>query len=61
MYSSSPVVSSDDSEAGDYVGITQSVSYGSTSLFSDATGIVDTGTTLLYFPSGEYCAFQSMN
>lgn len=52
----SDIVSSDDSEAGDYVGITQSVSYGSTSLFSDATGIVDTGTTLLYFPSGEYYA-----
>ncbi|KAI0733299.1 aspartic peptidase domain-containing protein [Fomitopsis betulina] len=53
------VVSSSDSEAGDYVGITQSVSYGSTSLFSDATGIVDTGTTLLYFPSDAYNSYTS--
>ena len=36
-----------------YVGITQSVSYGSTTLFSNEAGIVDTGTTLIYIPSGE--------
>lgn len=36
-----------------YVGITQTVSYGTTTLFSDEAGIVDTGTTLIYIPSGE--------
>ena len=40
-------------ESSRYVGITQSVSYGTTPLFAGLSGIVDTGTTLLYFPTGE--------
>ncbi|OCH85902.1 aspartic peptidase A1 [Obba rivulosa] len=39
------------SPAGDYVGIDQSITYGSasgTSVLSNTAGIVDTGTTLLY-------------
>lgn len=34
-----------------------SFTYGSTTLASSATGIVDTGTTLIYIPSSAYSAF----
>ncbi|TFY59242.1 hypothetical protein EVJ58_g5896 [Rhodofomes roseus] len=37
-----------------YVGITQTVSYGGTTLFSNEAGIVDTGTTLIYIPTIAY-------
>lgn len=37
--------------AGDYVGVTQTIAYGSESIMSSAAGIVDTGTTLVYIPS----------
>ncbi|KAJ3866140.1 aspartic peptidase domain-containing protein [Lentinula novae-zelandiae] len=36
------------SKSGDYWGITQTVTYGSTTIQSSLSGIVDTGTTLLY-------------
>ncbi|KAJ3753637.1 family A1 protease [Lentinula raphanica] len=36
------------SKTGDYWGITQTVTYGSTTIQSSLSGIVDTGTTLLY-------------
>ncbi|KAJ3927519.1 MAG: aspartic peptidase domain-containing protein [Lentinula lateritia] len=35
-------------KSGDYWGITQTVTYGSTTIQSSLSGIVDTGTTLLY-------------
>ncbi|KAJ3810531.1 family A1 protease [Lentinula aff. lateritia] len=35
-------------KTGDYWGITQTVTYGSTTIQSSLSGIVDTGTTLLY-------------
>lgn len=36
-----------------YWGIDQSVSYGNTTIMSSTAGIVDTGTTLIYLPSGQ--------
>lgn len=44
--------------ASPYWGISiASFTYGSTTLASSATGIVDTGTTLIYIPSAAYSAF----
>ncbi|KZT63052.1 acid protease, partial [Daedalea quercina L-15889] len=45
-------------EASSYVGITQSVTYGSIPLFDGMSGIVDTGTTLLYIPTQAYYTYQ---
>lgn len=46
--------------AASYWGISvASIDYGSTSLATAATGIVDTGTTLLYIPSSAYTRFLS--
>ena len=45
----------------DYVGITQTVTYGSagTSVLSSSSGITDTGTTLLYLATGgQLCHFR---
>ncbi|OSX57421.1 hypothetical protein POSPLADRAFT_1156721 [Postia placenta MAD-698-R-SB12] len=44
--------------AGDYVGVTQTIAYGSESIMSSAAGIVDTGTTLVYIPSSAYDKYQ---
>ncbi|KAL7952320.1 putative aspartic protease [Trichoderma compactum] len=46
--------------AAPYWGISiASFTYGSTTLASSATGIVDTGTTLIYIPTSAYNAFLS--
>ncbi|PCH36920.1 acid protease [Wolfiporia cocos MD-104 SS10] len=47
------------SPASEYVGITQSISYNGETILSDAAGIVDTGTTLLYLPSSAYDSYIS--
>ncbi|KIK55670.1 hypothetical protein GYMLUDRAFT_47635 [Collybiopsis luxurians FD-317 M1] len=42
---------------GDYWGISQSVSYGSTTILSNLQGIVDTGTTLLYLTTSAFNSY----
>lgn len=42
------------SPASAYWGIDQSLKYGTTSIMSTTSGIVDTGTTLVYLPSDTY-------
>ncbi|KZT08195.1 acid protease [Laetiporus sulphureus 93-53] len=42
------------SPASEYVGIDQSIQYGSETIMSSAAGIADTGTTLIYLPSSAY-------
>lgn len=44
---------SQDSEAGQFWGIDQSISYGGQQLLSTTSGIVDSGTTLFLLPDGE--------
>jgi len=47
-------------EASSYWGISiSSFTYGSTTLASSASGIVDTGTTLIYIPTSAYSKFLS--
>ncbi|CAK5265902.1 unnamed protein product [Mycena citricolor] len=46
------------SPAGEYWGIEQSITYGTTSLMSRTAGIVDTGTTLIYLPTSAYNKYQ---
>ncbi|KAJ3797904.1 family A1 protease [Lentinula aff. detonsa] len=43
---------------GDYWGITQTVTYGSTTILSSLAGIVDTGTTLLYLQETGFNAYM---
>ncbi|KAF7977774.1 hypothetical protein HWV62_2659 [Athelia sp. TMB] len=45
------------SPASEYWGIDQSVSYGSTSILSSTSGIVDTGTTLLLLATSAFTAY----
>ncbi|KIK55665.1 hypothetical protein GYMLUDRAFT_47631 [Collybiopsis luxurians FD-317 M1] len=42
---------------GDYWGVTQTVTYGSTSILSNTNGIVDTGTTLILFEQTAFDAY----
>ncbi|CAK5280325.1 unnamed protein product, partial [Mycena citricolor] len=51
-----PVTST--SPADEYWGIEQSITYGTTSIMSRSAGIVDTGTTLIYLPTGAYNKYQ---
>ncbi|EPT02034.1 hypothetical protein FOMPIDRAFT_1119342 [Fomitopsis schrenkii] len=46
-------------ESSKYVGITQSVSYGTTPLFAGLSGIIDTSTALLYFPTAAYATYAA--
>ncbi|KAH9919260.1 uncharacterized protein B0H18DRAFT_1122623 [Fomitopsis serialis] len=45
--------------AGDYVGITRTVSCGCETLLSNEAGIVNTGTILIYIPSSAYNRYVS--
>ncbi|KZT08196.1 acid protease [Laetiporus sulphureus 93-53] len=42
-----------------YVGVDQTISYGSETLMSSEAGIADTGTTLIYIPSSAYEKYVS--
>ncbi|KAI0689559.1 acid protease [Cytidiella melzeri] len=46
------------SPASEYFGVNQSISYGSTTILSNAAGIVDTGTTLILLASDAFSAYQ---
>ncbi|EKM61855.1 uncharacterized protein PHACADRAFT_248745 [Phanerochaete carnosa HHB-10118-sp] len=48
------------SPANQFVGIDQSVAYGSTTILSETAGIVDTGTTLLLLASDAFAAYQQL-
>ncbi|KAJ7492341.1 aspartic peptidase A1 [Mycena latifolia] len=45
--------------AGDYWGINQSITYGTTSILSTTAGIVDTGTTLIYIATNAFTKYKS--
>ncbi|KAJ7865374.1 family A1 protease [Mycena olivaceomarginata] len=47
------------SPASEYWGINQSVTYGSTSILASTTGIVDTGTTLIYLATNGFTKYKS--
>ncbi|EKM61849.1 uncharacterized protein PHACADRAFT_180873 [Phanerochaete carnosa HHB-10118-sp] len=46
--------------ANQFVGIDQSVAYGSTTILSETAGIVDTGTTLLLLASDAFATYQQL-
>jgi saccharopepsin len=48
------------SPASNYWGIDQSVSYGSTEILSQTSGIVDTGTTLVLIASDAFSKYKSL-
>ncbi|KAJ7161290.1 aspartic peptidase A1 [Mycena crocata] len=45
--------------AGDYWGINQSITYGTTSILSSTAGIVDTGTTLIYIATNGFTKYKA--
>ncbi|KAJ7109925.1 aspartic peptidase A1 [Mycena epipterygia] len=45
--------------AGDYWGINQAVTYGTTSILTSTAGIVDTGTTLIYLATNGFTKYKT--
>ncbi|KAJ6483899.1 aspartic peptidase A1 [Mycena vulgaris] len=45
--------------AGDYWGINQSITYGTTSILASTAGIVDTGTTLIYIATNGFTKYKA--
>ncbi|KAJ6621077.1 aspartic protease [Mycena sp. CBHHK59/15] len=45
--------------AGDYWGINQAITYGTTSILASTAGIVDTGTTLIYIATNGFTKYKA--
>jgi hypothetical protein len=47
------------SQETDYWGISQTISYGGVEIMANSTGVVDTGTTLLYLPTDTFNTYMN--